>query len=108
MTNTLSAFPGRFARPSRLIAIRAGLAALLAAFGAAATQADALPGSDARPTVRAFTPDKAREQWRAVRERQEILDRELRNGDPNRISLAKQKLDKAAQELLAAQEEQGN
>ncbi|WP_025137798.1 DUF1090 family protein [Achromobacter sp. DH1f] len=107
MTNILSAFPGRFARPSRLVAIGAGLATLLAAFGAAATQADAAPGSDARPTVHEFT-DKVREQRRAVRERQEILDRELRNGDPNRISRAKQKLDKAAQELLAVEGEQGN
>lgn len=50
--------------------------------------------------------DNVAEKQRKVDERQASLDRELRGGDANRIKRAKQKLDKATQELDAARVEQ--
>ncbi len=49
---------------------------------------------------------KVAEKQSKVNARQEVLNRELRDGDANRISRAKQKLDQAAQELDAARVEQ--
>lgn len=49
---------------------------------------------------------KVEEKQGKVKERQAILDRELRDGDGNRISRARQKLDKAQRELRAAEQEQ--
>ena len=51
---------------------------------------------------------KVEEKQRKVSERQETLDRELRDGDANRINRAKQKLDKATDELHKAQAEQSS
>lgn len=52
--------------------------------------------------------DKVKQKQRKVAEREEVLDRELRDGDANRISRAKQKLDRATKELDAAREEQSS
>ncbi|MBB1623636.1 DUF1090 family protein [Achromobacter sp. UMC71] len=49
---------------------------------------------------------KVAEKQSKVDTRQEVLNRELRDGDANRISRAKQKLDRAMQELDAARIEQ--
>lgn len=51
---------------------------------------------------------KVEEKQRKVSERQETLDRELRDGDANRISRAKQKLDKETDELHKALAEQSS
>ena len=49
---------------------------------------------------------KVAEKQDKVNERQGVLDRELRDGDANRIRRAKQKLDQAKHELDAARVEQ--